>query len=158
MTDARRRVSVASVEPNPDKPGTRRALSDALGIDAFNLNAATLAPGERLSENRYHYHENQSEAVYVIAGRCRVRTPDDSFVLTPDEAVAFDAGRPGAHLIDNPFDDPCRLLAFGWPADGRYPVHQLAAGADLADGDRPAGGADDEPEGGPGDPASDGRD
>lgn len=143
MSDAWRQVSVESVEPNPGKPGTRRELSDALGIDAFNLNAATLSPGERLSENRYHYHENQSEAVYVIEGRCRVRTTDDSFALGADEVVAFTAGRAGAHLIDNPFDAPCRLLAFGWPADGRYPVHQLATDAELANGERPGGGPDD---------------
>jgi hypothetical protein len=28
-------------------------------------------------------------------------------------------------VIHNPFDEPCRLVAIGWPQDGRYPVHQL---------------------------------
>jgi uncharacterized cupin superfamily protein len=131
MAEGWTHVDLADVEPNPEKPGTRLALSPPLGVEAFNLNVATLGAGERLSENHYHYHENQRELFLVVAGRCRVETGDEGFEMGPDEAVAFDAGEAGAHVVHNPFDEPCRLVAVGWPQDGRYPVHQLLTTADV---------------------------
>jgi len=125
MSNGWTHVDLTALEPNPDKPGTRLALSPALGIEAFNLNVATLGTDERLSENHFHYHETQQELFLVVEGRCRVETDQEAFEMGPEEAVAFDAGRAGAHVIHNPFDAPCRLVAIGWPQDGRYPVHQL---------------------------------
>lgn len=125
MIDGWRHVSLAEEETNPEKPGSRWELSSALGIDAFNFNVGVLSPGERLSQNHFHYHENQRELFYVVEGRCRVETGDEGFEMGVDEAVAFEAGEEGTHVIHNPFDEPCKLVAIGWPPDGRFPVHQL---------------------------------
>lgn len=133
MSEGWTHIDLADVEPNPEKPGTRMALSPPLGIDEFNLNVAVLGTDERLSENHYHYHENQQELFLVVDGRCCVETGDEGFEMSTDEAVAFDAGEAGAHVIHNPFNEPCRLVAIGWPQDGRYPVHQLSTTAELVD-------------------------
>ncbi|WP_430504934.1 cupin domain-containing protein [Haloparvum sp. PAK95] len=125
MSDGWTHVRPRETSSRDDKPGERFELADELGIDLFNLNVATLEPGERLSQNHFHYHENQEELVYVAAGRCRVEVDDDRFVAEPDDVVRFDAGREGAHLIHNPFDEPVRLLALGWPPEGRKPVRQV---------------------------------
>lgn len=125
MNDGWKRVSIGAVEPNPEKPGERLELSPGLGIDAFNLNVAVLSPGERLSQNHFHYHENQRELFYVVDGAVRVETKDGGFDLDTDEVVVFDAGEDGAHLVHNPFDAPSKLVAIGWPSEGRYPVQQL---------------------------------
>ncbi|WP_101295620.1 cupin domain-containing protein [Halegenticoccus soli] len=121
------------------KPGTRWEVSPQLGIDAYNYNVAVLAPGERLSQNAYHYHERQAEFFHVLEGRCRVEVPDDSFDLGRDEVVLFEPNT--VHLLHNPFDRPCRLVAVGSPPDGRYPVHQVQSYEELLaerypDGDR----------------------
>lgn len=125
MTDKREHVTVSDVEQNAEKPGKRWELSPELGIEAFNFNVAVLESDERLSQNHFHYHEEQQELVYVIDGRCRVETQTSSFEMDENEVVAFDAGEEGAHVVHNPFDEPCKLIAVGWPPEGRYPVRQL---------------------------------
>jgi uncharacterized cupin superfamily protein len=108
-----------------EKPGRRWELSPELGIETFNLNVAILDPGERLSQSHFHYHEHQAELVHVAAGRCRVEVLDDRFVAEQGETVRFDAGESGTHLVHNPFDETCRLVAIGWPPEGRHPVEQV---------------------------------
>lgn len=125
MSDGWTHVRPSETSSRDDKPGERFELSDDLGIEEFNLNVATLEPGERLSQNHFHYHENQEELIYVASGRCRVEVEDDRFVAEPNDVVRFDAGRDGAHLVHNPFDEPARLLALGWPPEGRRPVEMV---------------------------------
>jgi uncharacterized cupin superfamily protein len=133
MTDGWTRVRPSDRTPREDKPGQRWELSSALGIDAFNLNVAILEPGERLSQNHFHYHENQEELVYVASGRCRIEVADDGFVAEENDVVRFDAGPDGVHLVHNPFDEPCRVVAIGWPPEGRYPVERVATLDELDD-------------------------
>jgi uncharacterized cupin superfamily protein len=121
--------SLDDFEARPEKPGRRWELSPALGLDGYNFNVAVLAGGEALSENGYHYHENQQEFVYAVDGRCQVEVEDGSFRLRPDDVVRFDAGV--VHLIHNPFETPAKLVAVGSPPDGRYPVHQVESAATL---------------------------
>lgn len=125
MSDGWTHVRPTETSSRDDKPAERFELSDELGIDAFNLNVAHLDPGERLSQNHFHYHENQEELVYVASGRCRVEVDDDRFVAESGDVVRFDAGREGVHLIHNPFDESVRLLALGWPPEGRRPVEMV---------------------------------
>jgi uncharacterized cupin superfamily protein len=126
MKDGWRRVSLTELETNPDKPGNRWEASPALDIDAFNFNVAVLDVGDRLSQNQFHYHENQRELFYVVDGACRAETTDETVTLGEDDLIVFDSGEEGAHVIHNPFEEPCKLVGIGWPQDGRFPVHQLA--------------------------------
>lgn len=125
MADDWTRIRLAEMEQNTEKPGNRWELSPELGIEAFNFNVAVLEPDDRLSQNHFHYHENQQEAFLIVEGRCRVETVEEGFDVGVDEAVAFEKGEAGAHVLYNPFDEPCKLVAIGWPPEGRYPVHQL---------------------------------
>lgn len=134
MEDGWQHVTLEELETNPDKPGRRWEASPALGIDAFNFNVAVLESGERLSQNQFHYHENQKELFYVVSGACRAETTDATVTLETDDIIAFDEGAAGAHLVYNPFEEPCKLAAVGWPQDGRYPVHQLETVAEATDG------------------------
>lgn len=124
-------ITPSEPDHREDKPGQRWELSSTLGVDAFNLNVAILEPGERLSQNQFHYHENQQELVYVASGRCRVEVQDGRFVADPDDVVRFDAGPNGVHLIHNPFEEPVRLVAIGWPPEGRHPVRQVATADEI---------------------------
>ena len=129
MGDGYEHRSLSELEPNPEKPGRRWELSPALGVEDYNLNVAVLEPGERLSRNAYHNHENQEEVYYVVAGRCRVEAEDGSFDAGTDDAVRFEAGV--NHLFHNPFDEACKLVAIGSPPEGRYPVHRVQGYEEL---------------------------
>ena len=119
------------LEPRPDRPGTRWELSPELGLDAFNFNVAVVDPGGRLSKNHYHYHENQAEMVYVVRGRCRVEVNDGGHALGPGDVMSFEAGEAGVHVLHNPYDEPCEVVAVGWPPDGRYPVEMVRETGEL---------------------------
>lgn len=126
-------VRLDDEEPVPDKPARRWVLSPTLGIDAFNFNVAVLDPGERLSRTHFHYHEAHEELFHIAAGRCRIEVEDGGFVAEPGDTVAFDSGPSGVHLAHNPFDEPCRLVAIGWPPDATHPVQQVATREELLD-------------------------
>jgi len=113
------------LEPRPDRPGRRWELSPELGVEAFNFNVAVVDPGERLSKNHYHYHEDQAELCYVVRGRCRVEVSDGGHALGPGDVVTFEAGESGVHVLHNPYDEPCEVIAVGWPPGGRYPVEMV---------------------------------
>jgi uncharacterized cupin superfamily protein len=119
------------VDPRPDKPGTRWELSPELGVDAFNFNVAVVEPGGRLSRTHYHYHENQAELCYVARGRCRVEVHDGGHDLGAGDAVSFEAGEAGVHVVHNPYDEPCEIVAVGWPPEGRHPVELVRETDDL---------------------------
>ena len=129
MRDGYSRSTLDDHLRNTEKPGRRWEVSPGLGIEGFNYNVATLAAGERLSQNAYHYHENQAELFHVIEGRCRVEVEDGSFDLGAHEVIHFEAGV--VHLLHNPFETPCRIVAVGHPPEGRYPVHQIQSFEDL---------------------------
>lgn len=121
--------AIDDFETNPEKPGRRWELSPQLGIDDYNFNVAVLERGEPLSQNGYHYHENQQEFFYVVDGRCQVEVENGAFRLREDEIVRFDEGV--VHLLHNPFDEPAKLVAIGNPPEGRYPVQQVEPAAEL---------------------------
>lgn len=129
MTEGYDRLSLDDVPTNPEKPGERREVSPAIGIADYNYNVATLAPGTRLSQNAYHYHERQREFYHVLAGRVRVEVEDGAFVLGEDDLLRFDEGVP--HLLHNPYGDPARVVAVGAPPEGRRPVVQVQSYEDL---------------------------
>jgi len=126
MPDGYEHVSLADLETNPEKPGRRWELSPRFGIEGANVNVATIGPGERLSQSHYHYHEDQHELFYVARGRCRAEVAHGRLELEPDDVLAFDPGQSGVHVLYNHTDEPCTLVAVGWPQDGRYPVEQVA--------------------------------
>lgn len=119
-------ASLEDLETNPEKPGRRWELSPQFGIEGANVNVAVLEPGERLSQNHYHYHGRQRELFYVASGRCRAEVPDGHVDLETDDVIAFESGEAGVHVLHNPSEEPCKLVAVGWPQDGRHPVEQVA--------------------------------
>lgn len=123
---------------NPDKPSKRWEISPQLELSGYNFNVAVIDPGERLSQNAYHYHEDQEEFFYIIEGRCRAEVEDGSFDLEADEVAVFRAGVP--HLLHNPFDVPCKLVAVGSPPSGRYPVEQVQSYEQLLEERYPESG------------------
>ncbi|WP_227356467.1 cupin domain-containing protein [Haladaptatus salinisoli] len=133
--------SLRELDANPDKPGRRWEVSPQLGIEDYNFNVAVLEPGERLSQNAYHYHDEQEEFYYVVDGRCRVEVEDGSFDAETDDVVRFDEAVP--HMLHNPYVDSCKIVAIGSPPEGRRPVHQVQSYGELLADRYGEDGADD---------------
>lgn len=121
--------SLEALKQNSEKPGSRWEISPQLGIEGYNFNVAVLEPGQRLSQNAYHYHRDQSEFYYVVSGRLRVEVEERSFDVEEDEVLLFEEGVP--HLLHNCHDEPCKIIAIGYPPEGRYPVEQVQSYDDL---------------------------
>ncbi len=74
-----------------------------------------LPPGKRSFP--MHAHHVTEEALYVIAGRAKVRTPQGETAIGPGDYVSFPAGGP-AHQLVNDGAGPMVYLAFSVNAAG----------------------------------------
>lgn len=120
---------LADLDTTPEKPSSRWEVSKQLGIEGYHFNVAVLEPGEPMARSGLHYHTDQEEFFYVIDGRCRVELREDAFDLGPDEMVLFHPGT--AQLLHNPFDEPCKLIAIGYPPEGHESVTAVESTAAL---------------------------
>lgn len=102
-----------------DRPTDVRSLSVAAGYEyqdsKLGLRVYELSPGEQ-SGLSYHYHDEQVEAFYVLDGTLHVETPDEEFVVEPDQVLFVDPGSPQRTFNPESADGPVRVLAIGAPS------------------------------------------
>lgn len=108
-----------------DRPTDIRSLSVAAGYDyqdsKLGLRVYELAPGEQ-SGLSYHYHDEQLEAFYVLAGTLHVETPDETYVVEADQALFVDPESPQRAFNPDTADTATRVLAIGAPSvDDAHP-------------------------------------
>jgi len=78
----------------------RRRLGKAAGLAQFGVNICTLKPGAASSQR--HWHENEDEFVYVLAGEVVLCEDGGETVLRAGDCAAFPKGTGnGHHLINN---------------------------------------------------------
>ncbi|MBP1987552.1 cupin domain-containing protein [Halolamina salifodinae] len=109
-----RTVGTDEMEPAPDRPCELRRLTEAAGLEHVALNRYSADPGEELPLT-YHYHEEQEEAFFVIAGEIEVETPERTFELGADELFAVDAESPHRAYCPEDADETAEVLALGAP-------------------------------------------
>jgi uncharacterized cupin superfamily protein len=102
----------------------RKKLAAAAGGDALGCSLYEVPPGG--ASWPYHYHAANEEAIYVLAGEGRLRTPDGERALEPGDYVACPIGEDGGHrvLVDEDADEPLRFLMTSTMRDtdvARYP-------------------------------------
>ncbi|WP_338740561.1 cupin domain-containing protein [Haloplanus salilacus] len=108
-------VETDEVEPDPDRPCTRRSLSELAGLSEMAINRYTAEPGEELPL-AYHYHDEQEEAFYVISGTLHVDTPEGTLEAGPDTLLTVEPDSP--QFAYNPEDatETVDVVAVGAPA------------------------------------------
>jgi uncharacterized cupin superfamily protein len=123
----------------------RKQLAPADGGERIGCSLYELPPGERAWP--YHHHEGNEEALYVLAGSGRLRTPDGTEALAAGDYAAFPPGAAGAHAVANDGDDVLRYLMISTmetPDVTVYPdsdtVGVFTGAAPGGDGDRPVHG------------------
>jgi uncharacterized cupin superfamily protein len=89
----------------------KRALGDALQLTQFGVNLVTLAPGAWSSQR--HWHTNEDEFIYVLAGEVTLVTDAGERALGPGMAAGFPAGKADGHHLINRGDKPALYLEAG---------------------------------------------
>lgn len=107
-------VDVNAIEPEAGRPSDKRSISAAAGLETLGVHVYEVAPGEQVPL-KYHYHDEQEEVFYVLAGTLSVETPEKTFEIDEGDAFVVEPGSP--HRAFNPADadDTVRLLAIGSP-------------------------------------------
>ena len=86
-----------------DEPCTSRAktvLGDAVGLSQFGVNLLVLNPGDWSAQR--HWHQNEDEFVYILAGEVTLITNEGESLLTAGDIAGFPAGQQnGHHLVNN---------------------------------------------------------
>ncbi|MEO0539951.1 MAG: cupin domain-containing protein [Cyanobacteria bacterium P01_A01_bin.105] len=90
---------------------SRRRVGEAAGLTRFGVNMTTLAPGS-CSALR-HWHSQQDEFVYVVAGTLTLITDAGEQDMTPGMMAGFAAGAPNGHQLVNRSDQPATYLEVG---------------------------------------------
>ena len=102
-----------------DRPTGVRSLSVAAGYESqdskLGLRVYELSSGEQ-SGLSYHYHDEQVEGFYVLAGTLYVETPDEGFVVDSDQALFVDPGSLQRAYNPDTAETPVRVLAIGAPS------------------------------------------
>lgn len=85
-----------------------RKIRQALGVDAFGVNAIVYPPNY---EGPEHYHDTQDELYFVHRGRVRVDVDGESREL--GEGGLFHAASTTHRRISNPFDEDAVVFVVG---------------------------------------------
>ncbi|MFB6108612.1 MAG: cupin domain-containing protein [Haloplanus sp.] len=118
-------VDADDVEPVPDRPCELRRLTDPAGLSRMNVNRYRADPGEQIPL-AYHYHDEQEEAFYVLAGTMFVETPEETYEVPEGSLFAVDPESPQRAYNPADADDAIEVLALGAPpaADDAHPYEQ----------------------------------
>ena len=112
---------------------SRKRLGDAVGLDQFGVNLTTLKPGSASALR--HWHENEDELVYVLAGELTLVENEGETVMRPGEAAGFKAGVANGHHFINRSDRDAVYLEIGSRAKrerAHYPDVDLGVVKDEA--------------------------
>jgi uncharacterized cupin superfamily protein len=112
---------------------SRKRLGRAAGLTQFGVNVCTLRPGAQSSIR--HWHENEDEFVYVLAGEVVLHEDDGETVLRPGDAAAWKAGVTNGHCLINRSGHDAVILEIGTraPADkADYPDLDMKVVRDAA--------------------------
>lgn len=128
MIIRRSQVPLINADGETHERGAYESLrySEAGGLTQVGAHVETLHPGSQSSDR--HWHEEEEEFLYVIAGEATVIENDGAHVLHAGDAACWPAGVANAHTVINRSATPCTYLVVGtrpthdvchYPDDGR---------------------------------------
>ena len=130
-------VDGQAVRPAEGRPCELRRLTSTTDLSNLAVNQYRAEPGEQIPL-KYHYHDEQEEAFYVLSGTLAVETPEGTYRIESGSLFTATPGSP--HRAHNPAeaDEAVEVLAIGAPTDDA--VHQYDPDAGGVDGDDTADG------------------
>jgi len=115
----------------------RKKLGEAVGGDRLGCSLYELPAGERSWP--YHYHTENEESIYVLAGRGRLRIGGESVSLEAGDYVALPADESGAHRVVNDSDELLRYLMTSTMDDPEVTVYPDSEKVGVFVGSPPGG-------------------
>jgi uncharacterized cupin superfamily protein len=91
--------------------GRVRKIGNAAGAVRIGVHIEELPPGKKSCPSHYHYQEE--EQLYVLAGRPTLLLGEESLALKPGDHACFPAGQEIGHCLVNETDEVCRFLMIG---------------------------------------------
>jgi quercetin dioxygenase-like cupin family protein len=109
-------VDSRDVSPAKGRPCELRRLTAGTELSTLAVNRYRAEPGEQIPL-KYHSHDEQEEAFYVLSGTVVVETPDGEYTVESGSLFAVTPESP--HRAHNPADADAavEVLAMGAPAD-----------------------------------------
>jgi quercetin dioxygenase-like cupin family protein len=125
-------VDSRAVSPAEGRPCDLRRLTSATDLSNLAVSRYRAEPGEQIPL-KYHYHDEQEEAFYVLTGTLAVETPEGTYRV--ESGSLFTATAQSPHRAHNPADadEAVELLAVGAPTVGDE-VYEYDPDADGANG------------------------
>ncbi|NER84355.1 MAG: cupin domain-containing protein [Leptolyngbya sp. SIO1D8] len=106
----------------------KQKVGDAIGLKNFGVNWVVLEPGGASALR--HWHEQQDEFVYVVAGEVTLITNEGETLMTAGMMAGFPAGESNGHHLVNRGTQPATYLEIGdrtTPEKAHYPDDDLQA-------------------------------
>jgi uncharacterized cupin superfamily protein len=100
----------------PCRARKRQKLGDVAGLSQFGVNLLTLPPGAWSSQR--HWHTEEDEFIYVLAGEVTLETDDGPEVLRTGDCAGFKAGDSNGHCLKNLSDSVALVLEVGSRIEG----------------------------------------
>jgi uncharacterized cupin superfamily protein len=110
---------------------SKKRLGDAVGLTQFGVNLTTLKPGSASALR--HWHENEDEFVYVLAGELVLVEDEGETILKAGDAAGFKAGVANGHHLVNRSGGDALFLEVGSRATrerAHFPDFDLAVAKD----------------------------
>ncbi|BAZ05712.1 cupin domain-containing protein [Calothrix sp. NIES-3974] len=89
----------------------RQRLGDFAQLQNFGVNLVTLLPGSASALR--HYHSQQDEFIYILAGELTLITNGGERILTPGMAAGFPKGEANGHHLVNKSTNMAMYLEIG---------------------------------------------
>jgi uncharacterized cupin superfamily protein len=83
------------------------------GGTQIGFNLVELPPGKQSCP--FHYHHREEEHIFILEGRCILRSGEGRYEMKAGDYVCFPAGTGVGHATLNPFPEPCRMIVAGTP-------------------------------------------
>lgn len=109
-------VVPVDLEAAPDRPSTKRSISDACGLSRLAAHVYEVAPGEEIPL-AYHYHDEQEELFYVTEGALHVETPEREYVVSAGEAFVCEPESPQFAAVPADGEHTTALVVGAPPVD-----------------------------------------
>jgi quercetin dioxygenase-like cupin family protein len=103
------------LDARPDRPSEMRYISEAADLDHLGLRLYRVDPGESIPLSGLHYHDEQEEAFYVVAGTLSVETPDELFRVPAGHVFIAEPGSAHRAHVDADADGPAEVVGIGAP-------------------------------------------
>jgi len=114
---------------------SKKRLGDAAGLTQFGVNLTTLKPASASALR--HWHENEDEFVYVLAGELTLIEDEGETLLKAGDAAGFKAGVKNGHHLVNKSNRDAVFLEIGTRSKherAEYPDVDLVAVRDETGG------------------------